>query len=214
MLHDWLSCLVNEPKQQITAENFAPLGLSMQEVEDFVYRLRCLVDKSNYHEQVLLMQTAPVEWGWKKIEQFFRCTSHQARLAVFQRTEHNDLSKPTDGRGNKPFDSGLAQTIQEFYLNEEISRQSSSTKDTRTPKDVGTVVIRYMTMSIGETFELFKTRYPDIKVGRSKFYSLRPSWVRENCPHDVSMCIQHQNIDLLLTVSKYISKSHTKARRR
>ena len=76
----------------------------------------------------------------------------------------------SDGRSNKPFGSGLAQTIQEFYLNEEISRQSSNTKDTRTPKDMGTVVIRYMTMSIGETFELFKTRYPDIKVGRSKFY--------------------------------------------
>ena len=113
-------------------------------------------------------------------------------MIVLQRTEHNDLSKPTYGRGNKSFDFGLAQTIQEFYLNEEISRQSSSTKDTGTPKDVSTVVIRYMTMSIDETFELFSTRYPDIKVRAFKS-SIRygPSWVRENCPHDVSMCIQH-----------------------
>jgi len=56
-------------------------------------------------------------------------------------------------------------------------------------------------MSIGETYELFKTRYPNVKIGRSKFYALRPSWVREDSPRQVCMCIQHQNIDLLLTVS-------------
>ena len=66
MLHDWLSCLVNEPKQQITAENFAPLGLSMQEVEDFVYGLRCLIDKGNYNEQVLLMQTGFSRMGMEE----------------------------------------------------------------------------------------------------------------------------------------------------
>ena len=126
-----------------------------------------------------------------------------SRAAVLQRTEHNDLSKPVDSRGNRPLDSAVAQVVQDFYLDDEISRQSSYTKDVRTPKNRGTVVIRYMTMSIGETFELFKDRYPDLKVGRSKFHSLRPSWVREDCPHEVCMCIQHQNIDLLLTVSKY-----------
>ncbi len=156
----------------------------------------------------MLTQVAPVEWGWKKIAQFFECTSHQGRMAVLQRTKYADLSKPIDRRGNKPFDHNVAQVIEDFYLTDEISCQSSNTKDTRTPKDHGTVVIRYMTMSIGETYELFKIRYPDIKVSRSKFHSLRPSWVRKDCPHQVCMCIQHQNIDLLLTVSKYIGNSH------
>lgn len=147
------------------------------------------------------MQTAPLEWGWKKIQNFFHCTSHQARHAILQRTKSDDLSKPVDGRGNKPFDPNIAQTVQDFYLEDEISRQSSNTKDSRKSKDFGTVVIRYMMMSIGEAFELFKNKYPTLKISRSKFYALRPRWVREDSPHQVCMCIQHQNIELLLTVS-------------
>ena len=215
MLQDWSNSLILTPHnsliltpQSSTNGNFSSLNLSISDVEDFLYRLRCLFDRSNYHEQILIMQTAPVEWGWKKIQNFFGCTSYQAHTAVSQRTKHGDLSKPVDNRGNKPFDSNVAQTIQDFYLDDEISRESSNTKDTRKPKGVGTVVIRYMTMSLGETFELFKTKYPDLKVGRSKFYMLKPSWVREDCPHQVCMCIQHQNIDLLLTVSQCSVKNH------
>jgi hypothetical protein len=215
-LQDWLSCLITTPKKQVatsiqqtttlkpqtTTEKNTAINLSVSEFEDFLCRLCWLFDKSNYHEQILLMQTAPVEWGREKIEQFFHCTSHQARTAVFQRTAHGDFSEPVDNRGNKSFDTNVAQVIQDFYVDDEISRQSPNTKDTRTPKDIGTVVIRYMTMSIGETFELFKSKYPNVKVSRSKFHALRPSWVREDCPHQVCMCIHHQNIDLLLAVSK------------
>ncbi|CAF3605644.1 unnamed protein product [Rotaria socialis] len=179
ILQDRLSHLTAKPKEIITTEKLSLLGLSISELEDFIYRFRRLFNKSNYDEQVLLMQTAPIEWGWKKIE--------------------NDLSKRVDGRGNKLFDFKTAKFIQEFYLDDEISRQSSYTKDTRKPKSIGTVVIRYMTMSIGETYELFKSRYPNLKVSRSKFHSLRPSWVREDTPHQVCMCIQHQNVELLLT---------------
>lgn len=208
MLQDWASHFIATPKQETSIERFSSLNLSIAEAEDFMYRLRRLVDKSNYHEQILLMQTAPVEWGWKNIENFFRCTSHQARAAVIQRTEHSDLSKPIDSRGNKSFDSTTAQIIQDFYLDEEISRESSNTKDTRKPKGIGTVVIHYMTMSIGETFELFKTKYSNLKVSRSKFYALKPSWVREDCPHQVCMCIHHQNIELLLDVSNYLQNAN------
>ncbi len=196
---------------QTTAEKSLSTDLSVSDVEDFLCRLRWLFDKSSYYEQILLIQTAPIEWGREKIERYFQCTSHQARAAILQRTDHDDFSKPGHNRGNKSFDSNVAQVIRDFYVDDEISRQSSNTKDTRTPKDVGTVVIRYMTMSIGETFELFKSRYPEIKVSRSKFYALRPSWVREDCPHEVCMCIQHQNIDLLLTVSKYANEKHSES---
>ena len=105
--------------------------------------------------------------------------------------------------------------MQNLDLNGKIGRQSFNTKDAQTPKDVRTVFIIYMIISIIEIFESSKTRYPDIKIDRSKFYLLWSSWVLENCPHFVSICVQHQSIDVLLTVSKYlnISKSYTKASR-
>ncbi|CAF1514218.1 unnamed protein product, partial [Adineta steineri] len=140
-LLEWSNCLNITPTQKSTTERSSSLGLSLSEAEDMLYRLRCLVDRSDYDEQILLMQTAPVEWGWTKIEIFFRCTSHQARVVVVQQTTYGDLSKHTDGRGNKPFDSTTSQLIQDFYLDDEISRQSPNAKDTRQAKGVGTVVI-------------------------------------------------------------------------
>lgn len=199
-LQDWSSCLTAVPKGSTASESFPSFRVSLPDVEGFMHRLRCLFEKSSYHEQILLLQVAPIEWGWKKICNFFHCTSHQARAAILQRRQFGDFSKPVDRRGNKQCDPNVAQIIQDYYLDDEISRQSSNTKDTRKPKGAGTVVIRYMTMSIGETFELFKTKYPNIKVSRSKFYSLHPTWVREDSPHEVCMCIHHQNVDLILSV--------------
>jgi hypothetical protein len=147
-------------KPQTTTQKSSLIDLSVLEVDEFLYRLRWLCDESDYHEQILLMRTAPMEWGREKIEQFFHCTSHQARVAILQRSPRGDFSKPVDDRGSKSFDSNIAQVIQDFYLDDEISRQSSNTKDTRTPKAIGAVVIRYVTMSIGKTFELFKTEMP------------------------------------------------------
>jgi hypothetical protein len=46
---------------QATAEKSLSTDLSVSEVEDFLYRLRWLFDKSSYHEQILLIQTAPIE---------------------------------------------------------------------------------------------------------------------------------------------------------
>jgi hypothetical protein len=194
MRQNWFSCLTTNPKQENTIEIFASLHLSVSEVEDFLYRLHCLFDKSNKHEQILLLQTSPAEWGWKKIQQVFPSTTHQARTAVLQRTKHSNLSKTTNRRGNKSFDADLSQFIQDFFLDDEVSSQAFSTKDTRIQKDMGTVFIRYMVMSIGESFELFKSKYPDVKVSRSKFYGLQPSWEREDNPHQTCMCIQHQKI--------------------
>jgi hypothetical protein len=174
----------------------------MAEKDDFLNRLRRLFSVSDYHEQILLMQIAPVDWDWRRLQHFFDCTSYQARSAIFRRSKNCDLLKPLDGRGNKPLDPKIAEIIQDFYLDDGISRQSSNAKDTRISKELGAVVIRYMVLSIGETFELFKTKHPNLKISRSKFYSLRPSWVREDCPHQVCMCVHHANIELLLTVSK------------
>ncbi|CAF1541986.1 unnamed protein product [Adineta ricciae] len=176
MLQEWLNCVITTSKlvpivssqqrttlkPQTTIERRSSIDFSASEIEDFFHRLRCLFKKSSYHEQ---------------------CTSHQARAAISQRTEHDDFSKPTDHRGNKSLDIKTQQTIQDFYLDDEISRQSPNTKDTRIAKDIGVVVIRYF----------------HIKVSRSKFFTLRPYWIRQDCSHQVCMCIQHQNIDLLLT---------------
>lgn len=210
VLQEMVNCLTNNENRRHLIDGFISLELSIAEIDDFLYRLRSLVSTSSYHDQVMLLQTSPITWGWKKIEKFFQCTEHQGRQAIRQRTQHGDFTKPVDERGNKALDPAVSQLVVEFYLDDEISRQSSYTKDARKlTKDI-VVVIRYLTMSVGETFKLFQSKYPNLSIARSKFYSLRPTWVREDCPHEVCMCVYHQNADLLLKVSPDLDMSNWK----
>jgi len=63
------------------------------------------------------------------------------------------------------------------------------------------IPLRFLHLTIGETFEQFKMKYPNLEIGRSKFFSLRPAWVREGTPHESCLCIYHENADLILQVS-------------
>jgi len=155
-LQDWCNCINDIPSSQEKAVENNTNEITIEEGTDVLCRLRCLFDQSDYYQQILLMQAAPLEWGWKKMQNFFRCTSHQARHAIIQRTNSGNLAKLVDNRGNKSLDCSVAEAVEDFYLDDEVSRQSSNTKDSRKSKNHGTVVIRYMIMSIGETFELFK----------------------------------------------------------
>ena len=47
-------------------------------------------------------------------------------------------------------------------------------------------------------------KYPNIELSRSKFFSLRPKWVRERTPQESCLCIHHENADLLLQASNLL----------
>ena len=38
-----------------------------------------------------------------------------------------------------------------------------------------------------------------MRVGKSKFCSLRPKWIKTITPHDGCACVYHQNLTLLIT---------------
>ncbi|VEN35397.1 unnamed protein product [Callosobruchus maculatus] len=92
------------------------------------------------------------------------------------------------------------EVVRKFYELDEISRAAPGRKDTISIKDTVTgkrdhVAKRHMTMSVAEAYQLFKKDYPDIKVGKSKFFEFRPPHVRtmNDMPHNVCVCPQHAN---------------------
>lgn len=96
-----------------------------------------------------------------------------------------------------------------FYEQDDISRQSPNRKDTMSVKDKITgkrahVAKRHMMMTIAEAYALFKTEFPDIKLGKSKFFELRPLHVRpmSEMPHNVCVCIYHANYAFLVEALK------------
>lgn len=59
----------------------------------------------------------------------------------------------------------------------------------------------YLMMPLKEVYALFCERYPGVKIGLSKFSSLRPVNVllMKNCPLDQCKCIHHENFRLKLS---------------
>ena len=62
-------------------------------------------------------------------------------------------------------------------------------------------IFRFMEMSIAETYQHFKEHYPNCLIGRSKFYALRPKWVKLRSPLNKCLCIYHGNFYLLLKIN-------------
>lgn len=64
-----------------------------------------------------------------------------------------------------------------------------------------------MLMSLKEAYEEFRKNYSDAKIGVSKFANLRPEHILtfDKIPHNVCVCLYHENIRLILEALK----SHT-----
>ena len=56
--------------------------------------------------------------------------------------------------------------------------------------------------SLDELYAIFKEKYPEAKVGRSKFFQLRPKWcvfAGTSGTHVVCVCKYHENFKLILS---------------
>ena len=103
-----------------------------------------------------------------------------------------------------PIDERAEKIVIEYYINDDFncSRQSPNKSDVITVKinDKNEKnVKRFLTRSLKATYETFKNDYPELRVGKSKFYSLRPKYVLLSPINDVCLCIYCANYDLFLT---------------
>lgn len=101
----------------------------------------------------------------------------------------------------------------DYYLddNMDCSRQSPNKSDVINVFENGEKtkkVKRFMTRTLKETFRIFKKAHPAIKIGHSKFYSLRPKWVKMHPSHEVCICIYCNNMELCCTaLSNFLSQT-------
>ena len=86
---------------------------------------------------------------------------------------------------DKPL-SDIDRTVIEYYERDDISRQAPGRKDSKLVN--GTKIqVRHLHTSTEETYALFKKDYSDMKVGLTKFRSLRPKHVlfSSQIPHSI-----------------------------
>ncbi|XP_077557118.1 uncharacterized protein LOC144171819 [Haemaphysalis longicornis] len=103
-------------------------------------------------------------------------------------------------------------TACEYFTKDELecSRQSPNKKDVISVVRDGEktlVTKRFMTRSIREAFRIYKERNPDSSIGLTKFYSLRPRWVKCSPQQEVCVCVYCANYELYVAALENASNS-------
>jgi hypothetical protein len=100
-----------------------------------------------------------------------------------------------------------------FYMRDDISRLTAGKSEYVLLRNESNtkqyLQKRYLVYSLREAFQLFKEENPDIKLGKSKFASLRPRNVLtvNDTPHESCLCKTHENVTALLkSISATVGK--------
>ncbi|CAF3451774.1 unnamed protein product, partial [Rotaria sp. Silwood2] len=164
----WSNTLAPSSRRNVEPETFNTLGLSMDDAVWILRHLRESFNISDNYEQQRLMTMLPSDWGRDRIANWFDGSKHQARQSIQLRTTSGVLSFPEDRRGNKSLDSQVELAVHNFYISDEISRETSNKKQIiHPPPSRIPVPLRFLHLTIGETYEQFKLEYPNVEMNRS-----------------------------------------------
>ena len=203
-LREWSHIFVPAARRDEKPETFHSLNVSIDDAAWILNYLRELFSISDNEEQQRLMTILPPDWGRDRIANWFSGSQYQARQSIKLRTTGDVFSKPEDRRGNKSLDEQIELAVHNFYTSDEVSRESSHKRQViHPPPSRKPVSLRFLHLNIDETFQQFKLKYPNMEIRRSRFFLLRPVWVREQTTHESCMCIYHENADLVLQVIHY-----------
>lgn len=150
-------------------------------------------------EKIQILTITPKSWSRRKSAEKFNVSEYLVRKA---RTLANEkgilaLTEPKHGR-NLPQET--IDTAQLFYEDDEFSYMLPGAKDKVSIKKNTYKQKRILLCNLEELFIAFKEKHPNLKIGLSKFCSLRPKWcVLAGSPgtHSVCVCLYHQNVELL-----------------
>ena len=102
----------------------------------------------------------------------------------------------------------LADKVTKFYYRSDIVWTSPSVKDEMTVWDESGKKEKlrkyYLEVTVDEALALFRKENPSVKIGRSKFYELKPKNVlfMKDSPADQCKCVQHETFRMLLVPFK------------
>lgn len=156
----------------------------------------------SFSERKKLLTLVPSSWSREKVGQFFKVGDFIVRSARALKEDFGILAGPKPNKSGQTLPEQHKEIITQIFLDEEISRWCPGVKvykSTRINLNGEKVRIsrRLLLFNLKEAHYVFQQQHPEIKVGLSKFCSLRPEWVRtvnSSGAHNVCVCIHHQNL--------------------
>ena len=165
-----------------------------------------------YPSKVQLLTLVPESWSLRKTASYFDVPLYMVKKAFDLRNSNGILALPTKYRRQR-LDAATLEAINQFYHDEEYSREMPGKKDCVTVKgDSQPHQKRLILCKLEELYRLFKEKHTAMKVSLSKFCQLRPKWcilVGPKGTHSVCTCIQHENAKLLASNTQFDYKVST-----
>ena len=137
----------------------------------------------------------------------FGCSNRMATQSKHLALEKGILSTPNPKIG-KALEDGTAEAVRAFYHHDDISRTMPGKKDCLSINIRGNKVKvqkRLILANLKEVYAQFKQKYPDKKIGFSKFAMLSPKecvLAGANGTHQVCVCTVHNNVKLMMINAK------------
>ena len=158
-------------------------------------------------DKVLVLTVLPKSWTIKKVQEEFGASNYMVHKAKELVKEKGILSTPNPKPGHD-LPAETIDLVQSFYECDEVSRMMPGYKDFVSVRQAeGRVHIqkRLILSNLKETYQLFKEKYPDQKIGFSKFADVRPKHcvlAGASGTHSVCVCTIHQNVKLMMVGGK------------
>ena len=188
-----VSPTVNEA-EKILSEKAADLDKLVNVMKE---NIKCA--PRNKQIQILTIPSA-LSWPRKIIQQIFDVSDYSVRQAQKLFKEKGFLAELDQRRGKK-LSEETVNVVRNFYQSDEQSRVMPGMKDVISVGKNEYQRKRLILSNLKELYSACKEEYPDVKVGFSKFSTLRPKWcvlAGSSGTHSICVCTIHQNVILLL----------------
>lgn len=169
------------------------------DLHDLVSNLKDKISCSSDKEKLRLLTLAPQSWSINTIVQEFGVTHYLAKKSRNLKKSEGILPDLQRKLGHGLSEEHIRH-VKEFYQDDEFSRQCPGKKDcviVRNNHGKMHIQKRMLLVNLRELYLEFKKRHSDIKIGFSKFCTLRPPWcVTVDSPgmHSVCVCVKHIRI--------------------
>lgn len=133
------------------------------------------VHNSKRRDKIKLLTLVPNTWSRQKVSAFFNVTDYVVRSSRASKKEKGILAD-VDPKKGKALSKDVEDPVCLFYEDDEFTRMMPGKKDF---VSIGRNIHkqkRLLLCNIHELYVTFKERNPAMKIGFSKFCSLRPKW--------------------------------------
>lgn len=181
-----------------------------EDYKKLIEQLKEKCKEANKEEKIKIISLLPSSWSKQRICEEFNVTEYQVRLSRKLTKSQGVLPSLKQKDGHKVSDEVIKDVIS-FYEEDDNSRVCPGKKDFVSLGQKKYKQKRLILFSLNELFVNFKQKYPQHKIGRSAFCSLRPKWCvlpGSSGTHNVCVCKYHQNVKLMICGAR-ISADYT-----